>query len=118
MIVMTTPGDLHALLEGEIQRARSRIDSLVRAFDELVGYSAGDPPDDEHDPEGATIGWERAQVIALRQQAEGHLTKLEAARQRLVAGEFGLCESCGVPIAEARLLARPETTRCIDCADK
>jgi DnaK suppressor protein len=37
------------------------------------------------------------------------------ALQRLEAGQFGLCTSCGGEIGLARLRARPETSLCIDC---
>ena len=35
---------------------------------------------------------------------------------RIENGTYGTCASCGKPIADARLQARPIATRCIDCA--
>ena len=32
------------------------------------------------------------------------------------AGIYGICETCGRPIAPERLAARPATRTCIDCA--
>ncbi|HEV7282146.1 MAG TPA: TraR/DksA C4-type zinc finger protein [Pirellulaceae bacterium] len=39
-----------------------------------------------------------------------------AALQRIDAGTFGICESCGQEIARARLDAIPSVRLCIDCA--
>jgi DnaK suppressor protein len=43
------------------------------------------------------------------------LNKIRETLERLEEGEFGVCESCGEEIGEARLRARPVTTLCIEC---
>ena len=108
--------DAEAALAAERDQTEARLASLERAYEEIVAYSDGTPPDDEHDPEGATVGWERAQLSALRDQARAHLGELEAAAQRLRDGSYGRCESCGRSIGAERLLARPATRRCVACA--
>jgi DnaK suppressor protein len=40
---------------------------------------------------------------------------MDAALRRIDDGSYGMCGSCGQPIAEERLEALPWTTRCIDC---
>lgn len=45
------------------------------------------------------------------------LRRLRAALTRLEAGHFGECADCGEPIAEARLMADPATTLCLNCAE-
>ncbi|GII97897.1 TraR/DksA family transcriptional regulator [Sediminihabitans luteus] len=82
----------------------------------LVEASRGSNADDEHDPEGATIAFERAQAEALATQATAEIDEADAALARLDAGTYGTCESCGRPIAPGRLEARPTARRCIDCA--
>ena len=72
--------------------------------------------DDEHDPEGATIAFERSQVDALVRRAEGRIAEVESALERLSRGGYGVCESCGTPIPADRLEVRPTAMRCIDCA--
>lgn len=104
------------LLEAERQRALRRLGDLTGDFDEVVAASRDSNADDEHDPEGATIAFERSQVAALVMQAQGHLAEVEAAVQRLDAGTYGSCERCGQPIAIARLDARPAARTCIRCA--
>lgn len=72
--------------------------------------------DDEHDPEGATIAFERQQVVALLHQARRTREDLERALVRLDEGRYGGCERCGGPIAAERLEARPNALTCITCA--
>lgn len=103
-------------MEADRSQTAARLASLDRAFDELVAYSDGTPPDDEHDPEGATIGWERAQVSTLREQAQEQLRELDRAVECLAAGTYGICENCGARIEPARLSARPATRLCVACA--
>lgn len=104
------------LLETERQQALRRLAGLTGAFDEVVAASLDSNADDEHDPEGATIAFERSQVAALVRQVQRHLAEVEAALQRLEGGTYGLCERCGQPIAEARLEARPAARTCVSCA--
>ena len=104
------------LLEAERQQALRRLAALTGDFNEVVAASRDSYADDEHDPEGATIAFERSQVAALVLQVRGHLAEVEAAIQRLEGGTYGVCERCGQPIARARLEARPAARTCIACA--
>ncbi|MFG1622661.1 TraR/DksA family transcriptional regulator [Kribbella sp. NPDC049227] len=104
------------LLEAEQRQALRRLASLTGDFDDVVAASRDANADDEHDPEGATIAFERSQVSALVLQVQDHLAEVEAARDRLAGGTYGICERCGQPIAKARLEARPTARTCIGCA--
>ena len=103
-------------LDAERRDTLARITALRREFDGIVESSAGVATDDEHDPEGATIAFERAQLAALLDQAGSHLAELDDARERLRQGRYGRCERCGRPIAAGRLAARPAARTCITCA--
>jgi RNA polymerase-binding protein DksA len=103
-------------LAEEHAAALAQIDVLTREFDEVVAASRSSNADDEHDPEGATIAFERQQVVALLEQARQRLADVEAALARRESGDYGICESCGRPIAPERLAARPAARTCIDCA--
>jgi len=81
-----------------------------------VEAAALSPPDDEHDPEGSTVGFERALVIDLLSQAEADVAALEAALERFDAGTYGRCEPCGRAIPTERLAANPTTRACVGCA--
>jgi len=104
------------LLEEQRRQAIRRLASLTGDFHEVVAASRDSNADDEHDPEGATIAFERSQVTSLVQQVRKQLAEIEAAFGRLSAGTYGTCEQCGQPIAPARLQARPAARSCITCA--
>jgi RNA polymerase-binding protein DksA len=93
-----------------------RLASLTGDFDAVVAASRDTNADDEHDPEGATIAFERSQVAALVRHAEHHLNEVDSALRRLDEGTYGSCESCGRPISVGRLQARPIARTCIECA--
>jgi RNA polymerase-binding transcription factor DksA len=104
------------LLAAERRRALQLLAGLTCDFDAVVAASRDTNADDEHDPEGATIAFERSQVGALVRQSEHHLEEIDAASARLVAGTYGTCERCGGSIGEERLEARPTARACIACA--
>ena len=103
-------------LAEEKRAALERLAALTREYDAVVAASESSNADDEHDPEGSTIAFERSQLGALIKQARTHLAEVDAAQARLAEGSYGLCESCGREIAPGRLEARPTARRCIDCA--
>ena len=107
-----------ARLLAERERVAGRLALLTRDFDEVVAASLDSNADDEHDPEGHTIAFERSQVSALVAQVAGHLAAVDAALARLDAGGYGTCARCGGPIGAARLEARPVATTCIACAGR
>jgi DnaK suppressor protein len=104
------------LLEAQRRQALQDFTALTGDFDAVVVASRDSNVDDEHDPEGATIAFERSQTAALARQVQTHLAEIDAAIQRLASGTYGTCEHCGQPIAQARLEARPAASTCITCA--
>jgi len=103
-------------LADERAAALAQIEALTREFDSVVAASKASNADDEHDPEGATIAFERQQVAALLDQSRRRLADVDAAVTAVEAGTYGRCESCGRPIAPERLAARPSARTFIDCA--
>lgn len=108
--------DPRVRLAAERERTLRRLASLTSDFDAVVAASRDTNADDEHDPEGATIAFERSQVDSLVRQAREHLAEIDAAVERVEAGTYGTCEVCGDPIGEGRLDARPVARTCIRCA--
>lgn len=109
-----------AVVHGRIEAARAttvaRLDSLRGQFDAIVAGSEWTTDDDEHDPEGSTIAFERAKVVGLAKDAENEIRELDEALVRLREGVYGICERCGTAIADVRLEALVAARRCIDCA--
>lgn len=113
---MAVVTDARELLEAERAEAVRRLAGLTGQFDEVVAASRDTNADDEHDPEGATIAFERSQVAALVHQVRDRLDEIDAALDRLAAGTYGACEVCGRPIAAGRLEVRPTARTCVGCA--
>lgn len=104
-------------LDRERQATLARLSSLTRDFDGIVAASRDSNADDEHDPEGSTIAFERSQVGSLVNQARHHLVEIDAALTRLAVGTYGTCERCALPIPDGRLRVRPVARTCVNCTD-
>jgi len=109
---------LRAVLEEERKKTQGRLDALDGEFNEIVAASQDANGDDEHDPEGSTIAFERERTAALRAQARAYLDELDQAQARLADGSYGVCRTCGGPIGTERLGALPITEFCTTCAGR
>ena len=75
---------------------------------------------DEEAPESgladtATGTLDRELDYTLEEASEETLREIDEALARIDAGGFGVCISCGKPIAEERLEAMPWAAKCIEC---
>lgn len=113
---MATQSGWQGAIEARKVEVRAMVDSLSRRHADIVDASRWTTNDDEHDPEGATVAFERAQVAALLDQARQELVQLKDAEARVAAGTYGVCGNCGSKISDGRLEALPATTTCIRCA--
>jgi DnaK suppressor protein len=98
-----------AELREEINRAES--DIALR-----LGDAVGDAGDDQADV-GAKA-FEREHELALTHNTRELLVQTERALDRIQAGTYGTCESCGEPIGKARLQAFPRATLCVTCKQR
>lgn len=69
----------------------------------------------EHEDSHAQLMTERDMEFAINEHETAELALIDAALERLEAGTYGQCISCGVDIAPARLEAAPDAGRCITC---
>ena len=108
------------MVRDELLRVRARAEAeattLAADLDALFTASRDSNADDEHDPEGATIGFERAQLTALLAAARDRIAEVDDALRRVDAATYGVCERCGQPIPAERLAARPFARHCMACA--
>ena len=100
----------------ELDTLAQQITGLARSFDDIVAGQELVNTDDEHDPEGTTIAFERSQVSALLRQARDDQAALQATLTRLDDPGYGVCEVCERFIGVERLMALPAATKCIACA--
>ncbi len=109
--------DAAARLRSRLAEVEARLAGQRRLVDGIVEAARDANSDDEHDPEGATLAWERQQAGAMVARAAAERAELLAALERVAAGSYGRCEVCGQAIPAARLEVRPATTRCVQHAD-
>src|SRR5215472_15272805 len=104
------------LLLAEGARARERVAALEREFARLAEAASAAGTDDEHDPEGATLAFERQHAAALLEAAREQVAAVDTALRRLAEGRYGVCDRCGQPIGAERMAARPAAATCVRCA--
>ena len=103
-------------LQDKVAQARRQRDALAAGIEEMRTARSLTTADDEHDPEGSTVSLDQARDAALLNRADDSLAELVAAQQRLLAGTYGVCQSCRQQIPFERLEARPEARLCVPCA--
>jgi DnaK suppressor protein len=98
--------DPRAVLETERERLRAELAEGIVAPDAMTyGSQAA----------AASQVFAQQRDLALRDRNQQHLELVEAALARLDAGTYGVCASCGRPVAPERLEAIPWAAFCIDC---
>ena len=107
-------------IRAHLRRLRDEAAAETRALDEdlrrLFEASRSSNLDDEHDPEGSTVAYERAQLTAILDATRQRRADLDEALARLETGTYGRCERCGRPIPAERLAVRPAARTCVSCA--
>jgi DnaK suppressor protein len=102
-------------LRSELQRRRRVIlETTRRAAAELDALRSA-----ERDPEfeeGAQTEHEAFTLARLGEAQRRELMLIDAALERLEAGEYGLCTDCGQDIDPRRLSALPYALLCTECA--
>jgi RNA polymerase-binding protein DksA len=104
--------EIRALLERERQRVSAALAAFHEGSQRTMEEEAGLPGGVGADT--ASLTFERELDQGLEEGAQQTLKLIDAAIARLDDGTFGVCERCGKPIADERLLARPWATLCID----
>ncbi len=100
----------HAARRARLQEER---DTVKAELDHLAGDSFEGGFADT-----GQVTAERGEVEAISGKLAETLAELDDALAKLDAGTYGVCESCGKPIPEARLEAVPSASECIDCASQ
>jgi DnaK suppressor protein len=109
---------LRTHLSADREQTIRLIDSTEVDMIAYVSSRQDAPTDDEHDPEGPTLAFERSQASAMLGQTKRHLSEIDAALVRMDEGTYGQCTVCHGPIAIGRLQVRPQAPLCIRCAER
>jgi DnaK suppressor protein len=110
-----------------MSRLRKELEAEHAAtIEQLLAYGADPasskveriPGVDDNFADSAAATAERAETLALIDNARERLAGIEQALERMNAGTYGICTVCGIAIPEARLEARPLSVQCVNCAAK
>jgi DnaK suppressor protein len=105
-----TAPNLRAVLEEERESLRGQLAEL--------GHGAHGLEYDSNFADSSQVTAERGEAEVLANNLLDTLREVEHALEKFSGSSYGHCESCGKPIAPARLEAKPEARFCIDCASK
>jgi len=106
--------DLEALRTRLNERREVVLERLRSANESLDELDRSQPSEAEEEAQELNIA--RPQVI-LDQRSRNELAEIDDALARIEHGEYGICETCGEPIGEGRLLAIPSAIQCVECAE-
>jgi RNA polymerase-binding transcription factor DksA len=104
-----------ATIQGLRTTLEEERDSLRRQLAEL-GYGAKGLDYDPNFADSSQVTAERGENEALVNKLVEGLKDVEHALGKFDTDQYGICENCHEPIAEARLEAKPEARLCINCA--
>jgi len=108
MVEATAAASYREQLGAERERIREQLAHL--------GHDGDRSGFDENFADSGQVTAERGEVEALVASLLEALDDVDHALGKLDRGEYGRCESCGGPIADARLEAMPTARTCIACA--
>lgn len=113
----TSPNDA---IEKQLEAEQQRLEELQQSLrDSTLGQSQEPEVElstaDQHPADVATDTSTREINETLQRLLESREERFAAARAKIEAGTYGICERCGQQINPARLRARPDSIYCIDC---
>jgi RNA polymerase-binding transcription factor DksA len=109
-----------SLLEAERSRLEEVRDSfMLGELSEIEQESVDELSSiDQHPADLGTETFEREKAESILVSTEAHLGDVERAFGKLEEGRYGICETCGQPIPDERLEARPATRFCFEDQEK
>lgn len=106
-------------LEEEKERLEEVIADYERDLEEArLTESSSDRSPDPGNAEASSMKLEYAKELSIEQNTLDLLSKANRALERVDAGTYGLCESCGQAIPVERLDVLPYSTLCVECASR
>jgi DnaK suppressor protein len=100
--------DADLLLAERETRLEAELTELTKPPGELGTISFG-----KRIGEGTSMAVDRLAAVSTQEHLLAMLDDVRRARRRISDGTYGTCDVCGEPIPDARLEARPWSTRCV-----
>ena len=105
--------ELHGRLKTEKAELSEKLEQLITRGQPSLDRKEGSPFGKRE--EEADEASELEKRLALEERLRGSLNEVEHALQKYEAGTYGLCDSCGQAIEQARLEAIPQASLCLSC---
>ena len=116
-LAKTTLDRFRKRLEDEKARLEEQVEDYERVLEEArLTESSSDRSPDPGNAEASSMKLEYAKELSIEQNTLDLLSKVDRALERVAAGSYGICESCGNSIPVERLDVLPYSTLCVDCA--
>lgn len=116
-LAKTTLDRFRKRLEDEKARLEEQVEDYERDLEEArLTESSSDRSPDPGNAEASSMKLEYAKELSIEQNTLDLLSKVARALERVAAGTYGTCESCGNSIPVERLDVLPYSTLCVECA--
>ena len=116
-LAKTTLDRFQKRLEEEKARLEEQVAEYERVLEEArMTESSSDRSPDPGNAEASSMKLEYAKELSIEQNTLDLLSKADRALERIAAGTYGICESCGKSIPLERLEVLPYSTLCVECA--
>lgn len=104
-------GQVRKLLEEQRAEVHGQVADLTRPPEQGAAIGFGKRVGD-----GTTEAITRFTDVGIANNVHAIERRIERALEKLDEGSYGVCDSCGEPIAAGRLRAEPASVLCIECA--
>jgi DnaK suppressor protein len=120
MIDQQLRDELHAELVKDRERLQTELAGMQQSHSIDAGLFDADMQDtvDQHPADEGSEMFEREKNLTIRRTLEVQVEEIDGALQKFQDGTYGICETCGKPIPEARLRAYPAATHDVDCQSR
>ncbi len=109
---------LLAALRKHLEEEREELAAQAARLEADAADESWKEPRSDDDAETGTATFERERTMSLARNARQTIIQIDRALERMDAGTYGECVSCGQPIALERLEALPQAVDCLDCRRK
>lgn len=99
-------------MRGDLTAERDRLAAQINSLEP----GSSNAQVDDNFADSGQVAAEQGENQALAAQLRSELEEVERALGKLDDGTYGRCETCGEPIAPARLEAMPAARHCIEHA--
>jgi len=102
-------------LEKKQTELKEQLSSIVTKDRQSTEFDA-DFPDfgDKEDDNAAEVAVYQGN-ISMEEDIKFSLERIKKALEIIQQGKYGICDRCGEPIAEQRLIVFPQATACMNC---